>query len=136
MRKVKKGRVVASVRRTPGKAPAAKKSSRSTAARRKTAGGQAPARSKAKVAPAPRISVRELDPKVKCGAGTSVEWLLRVEERLDRERRAHLVFFDRHGWYCEHGATCPAVAHARKHVKHTTRSRHVRNGTDNGRMRA
>ena len=26
----------------------------------------------------------------------------------------HLVFFDRHGWYCVHGRDCPAVQAAQK----------------------
>ena len=26
----------------------------------------------------------------------------------------HLVFFDRHGWYCEHGRSCHAVDDVRK----------------------
>ena len=71
---------------------------------------------KTRLAPAPvvRVTVRELDPQRKCGAGTSVQLLYRVDETVDGRASAHLVFFDRHGWYCEHGRTCPAVAHARK----------------------
>ena len=64
--------------------------------------------------PVIRASVRELDPRQKCGAGTSVQLLFRVDLTVDGRAAAHLVFFDRHGWYCEHGRTCPAVAHARK----------------------
>jgi hypothetical protein len=64
--------------------------------------------------PVVRITVRELDPQRKCGMGTSVQMLFRVDETVDGRASAHLVFFDRHGWYCEHGRTCPAVAHARK----------------------
>jgi hypothetical protein len=64
--------------------------------------------------PVVRVTVRELDPQRKCGAGTSVQLLYRVDETVDGRTSAHLVFFDRHGWYCEHGRTCPAVAHARK----------------------
>lgn len=63
--------------------------------------------------PAPRFSVRALDPLRLCGAGTSVQKLFRVDERIDGRAAAHLVFLDRHGWYCEHGRTCPAVAQAR-----------------------
>jgi hypothetical protein len=62
-----------------------------------------------------RATVRELDPQRKCGPGTSVQFLYRVDITDERASSAHLVFFDRHGWYCEHGRTCPAVAHARKH---------------------
>jgi hypothetical protein len=60
--------------------------------------------------------VRELDAQQKCGAGTSVERLFRVDEVKDGDRpRAHLVFQDRrHGWYCEHGVECPAVTPARR----------------------
>jgi hypothetical protein len=75
-----------------------------------------PAR-KGRPAPPPpvvRVAVRELDPQRKCGAGTSVQFLYRVDETVDGRSTAHLVFFDRHGWYCEHGRTCPAVGHARK----------------------
>jgi ribosomal protein S17 len=71
-------------------------------------------------APAPdqqvgRVVIRELDPQQKCGQGTSVQFLYRVDHTVDGRRTAHLVFFDPHGWYCEHGRTCPAVAHAKKH---------------------
>lgn len=61
------------------------------------------------------VRVRALDPFRKCGPGTSVERLIRVDELVDRRVEAHLVFLDRHGWYCEHGRTCHAVGHARKH---------------------
>ncbi|MHB0949352.1 MAG: hypothetical protein ACYC3Q_01305 [Gemmatimonadaceae bacterium] len=62
--------------------------------------------------------MRHLDPRAKCGSGTSVEWLVRVDERMrDGKVEAHLVFFDRHGWYCEHGAACAAVAPAKRHVR-------------------
>jgi hypothetical protein len=65
--------------------------------------------------PAVRVAVKPLDPRQKCGAGTSVQLLYRVDETVDGRATHHLVFFDRHGWYCEHGRTCPAVAHAKKH---------------------
>jgi hypothetical protein len=77
--------------------------------------------------------VRELDPQRKCGVGTSVERLYRVDEcDEDGAVRLHLVFLDRHGWYCEHGRNCPAVPHARKLGD---RARH-HGSTQNGRMRA
>ena len=60
------------------------------------------------------VEVRALDPVKKCGQGTSVQLLYRVIERADGGLTNHLVFFDRHGWYCEHGRTCPAVSLARK----------------------
>lgn len=62
----------------------------------------------------PTYQVRELDPLSKCGNGTSVQRLFRIDEKLDGVVRPHLVFFDRHGWYCEHGRDCPAVNQARK----------------------
>ena len=65
--------------------------------------------------PVVRVSVRELDPVRKCGAGTSVQLLFRVDETVDGRSTAHLVFLDRHGWYCEHGRNCPAVGHAKKY---------------------
>jgi len=94
-----------------------------------------PAKSVAKAAAgsvASRFEVRELDPVRKCGPDTSVQQLYRVDEHTNGQARAHLVFFDRHGWYCEHGRDCPAVAPARKagiHAHHT-------GPTHNGRTRA
>src|SRR5215207_4885506 len=64
--------------------------------------------------PVVRVAVKPLDPLRKCGPNTSVQFLYRVDEQVDGRSTAHLVFFDRHGWYCEHGRTCPAVGHARK----------------------
>ena len=67
-------------------------------------------------APTVRVAVKALDPLRKCGLGTTVQLLYRVDETIDgRSSTTHLVFFDRHGWYCEHGRNCPAVGHARKH---------------------
>ena len=68
-----------------------------------------------------RVAVRALDPRRTCGTGTSVELLFRVDETVDGRTTAHLVFYDRHGWYCEHGRTCPAVGHARKHKRQRAR---------------
>lgn len=65
------------------------------------------------------VRIRELDPYRKCGPGTSVERLIRVDEEVAGRKEAHLVYHDRHGWYCEHGRTCHAVKHARKGVKAT-----------------
>ena len=62
-----------------------------------------------------RVAIKPLDPLRKCGPNTSVQFLYRVDESVDGRSTAHLVFFDRHGWYCEHGRTCPAVGHARKY---------------------
>jgi hypothetical protein len=75
-----------------------------------------------KTTAASKVEVRELDPIRKCGPGTSVRVLLRVIERLDGKSMSHLVFFDKYGWYCEHGRSCPAVAHARKQRRHLASS--------------
>ncbi len=59
-----------------------------------------------------RPTVERLDPRANVGPRTGVEALVRV--RLRATESPHLVFHDRHGWYCEaHGPTCPAVAVAR-----------------------
>jgi len=60
------------------------------------------------------VPVKSLDPLRKCGPKTTVQFLYRVDEEVDGRNTPHLVFFDRHGWYCEHGRSCPAVGHARK----------------------
>ena len=65
-------------------------------------------------APVVRVAVKTLDPLRKCGPNTTVQFLYRVDEQVDGRSTPHLVFFDRHGWYCEHGRSCPAVGHARK----------------------
>ena len=83
--------------------------------------------------PAITFRIRELNPQEKCGRDTSVERLFRVDEVGDVPR-AHLVFLDRrHGWYCEHGVSCPAIAPARRigdsRAPHSGR-------TQNGGMRA
>ena len=64
--------------------------------------------------PVVRVAVKPLDPLRKCGPKTTVQFLYRVDEHVDGRNTPHLVFFDRHGWYCEHGRSCPAVGHARK----------------------
>ncbi len=68
------------------------------------------------VVPVPRtVKIRELDPQQRCGPGTSVQHMFRVDETLGgRLAAVHLVFFDRHGLYCEHGRGCPAVEDVRK----------------------
>ena len=65
-------------------------------------------------APVVHVAVKPLDPLRKCGPKTTVQFLYRVDEQVDGRSTPHLVFFDRHGWYCEHGRSCPAVGHARK----------------------
>ena len=57
-------------------------------------------------------TVDVLDPRAVVGPGTAVERVVRVRYRPSDT--PHLVFHDRHGWYCEsHGPECPAVALAR-----------------------
>ena len=82
-----------------------------------------PARKETKPTPPSRnVRIRALDPLRKCGAGTSVQQLYRVDELTDgRPGLTHLVFFDRHGWYCEHGRSCPAVDDVRKSQRITSR---------------
>ena len=84
-----------------------------------------PKKARARVqAPPPvvRVVVKPLEPQAKCGAGTSVQYLFRVDETVDGRTTAHLVFYDRHGWYCEHGRNCPAVGHAKKYQGHMARA--------------
>ena len=71
-------------------------------------------RGRAAHTPVVHVAVKSLDPLRKCGAKTTVQFLYRVDEQVDGRNTPHLVFFDRHGWYCEHGRSCPAVGHARK----------------------
>jgi len=73
-------------------------------------------------APVVRVTVKPLEPQAKCGAGTSVQYLFRVDETVNGRTTTHLVFFDRHGWYCEHGRNCPAVGHAKKYQGHMARA--------------
>ena len=58
-----------------------------------------------------------MDPIEMCGKGTSVRKLYRVEETTDQARIHHLVFFDRQGWYCEHGKQCGAVGDVQKFTR-------------------
>lgn len=52
--------------------------------------------------------VEVLDPRKVVGESTSVEHLVRVKFRPSDA--PHLVFHDRHGWYCEsHGPACASV---------------------------
>ena len=59
--------------------------------------------------------VEVLDPRAVVGARTGVEHLVRVRPRPSDA--PHLVFHDRHGWYCEqHGPHCATVKLARDAV--------------------
>jgi hypothetical protein len=64
-----------------------------------------------------RVRIRPMDPVQMCGKGTSVTKLYRVEETTHQTRIHHLVFFDRHGWYCEHGKQCGAVGDVQKFTR-------------------
>jgi hypothetical protein len=100
--------------RAPGKrTPAAK---RVVPARAVTRGGRA-------VPPPERVvKIKSLDPFVRCGPGTSVEQLYRVDERVDGRATVHLVFFDQYGWYCVHGRGCGAVADVHQELRAQRRS--------------
>jgi hypothetical protein len=110
MKKVKSRRITATETRRPK--PRTKGGSKKKAAK-------APAA----LAPAtPTFQVRELDPVRVCGERTSVVKLFRVDEELSGgkaaiARQVHLVFNDRHGWYCEHGRSCHAVSAVMRHAR-------------------
>lgn len=79
-----------------------------------------PAKKPVRKAPLPpsKFKVIEFDPKTKIGPRTGVEQLFRVTEEQGDVTHNHLVFFDKHGWYCAlHGRECPAVAQAQKVAK-------------------
>jgi hypothetical protein len=58
------------------------------------------------------VAIEALEPRAVVGPRTGVEAVFRV--RWGTEPRPHLVFHDRHGWYCEeHGRGCDAVEAAR-----------------------
>jgi histone H1/5 len=100
---------------TPTKRPAArvaKRPVRGTAKKGKRA--RLPFRAEP---PVRELRIRALDPLAKCGPGTSVEELYRVDERVDGRDAVHLVFFDHHGWYCIHGRTCVAVDDVRRDLR-------------------
>lgn len=69
-------------------------------------------------APATRlVRIKALDPCARCGPNTCVEQLYRVDEQVAGTATVHLVFFDRHGWYCVHGASCVAVRDVHAELK-------------------
>lgn len=60
--------------------------------------------------------IERLDARAIVGPRSAVEHLVRVRYRPNDA--PHLVFHDRHGWYCEeHGPACRAVELARAEVK-------------------
>ena len=70
--------------------------------------------------PARVVQIKALDPLVACGPHTSVKHLFRLREQVDGTRTVHLVFFDKHGWYCEHGRSCHAVTLVQRAFPHLT----------------
>lgn len=74
-------------------------------------------------APVELMRIRELDPQAACGEGTTVMQLFRVDDLPFGDDTTHLVFYDRHGWYCAHGRECPAVAAVRKRFKPGTQTK-------------
>jgi hypothetical protein len=66
------------------------------------------------------VRIKPMNPTEKCGKGTTVTQLFRVEEQLDQAKVHHLVFFDRHGWYCEHGKQCGVVKDVQKFTRRRT----------------
>lgn len=118
MRKVKSRKLSAKVTRPRKGAKGAK-----GAVRPAKESAKRSARSGAKTVKAvrPKLQIRELDPLRVCGGKTSVVQLFRVDEQLLEgkaagARQVHLVFNDRHGWYCEHGRSCHAVSAVMRHA--------------------
>ena len=118
MAKVKKGTGVRGERNARGKSATGRKSGTKKAGRgrskKRATSRKATSHKGAKPVKTVRVAVKSLDPLRKCGPKTTVQLLYRVDEQVDGRSTPHLVFFDRHGWYCEHGRSCPAVGHARK----------------------
>jgi hypothetical protein len=120
----------ASLRGRGAKLGVAKVYRKSAASTRRTGGsargvkqGAAGRRGNGDMVPTRLMRIRELDPQAACGAGTTVMQLFRVDDLSSDAATTHLVFFDRHGWYCEHGRECPAVEAVRKHEKRQTLTR-------------
>lgn len=98
------------------------RSERAPAAKRAKSARASAADAKAAIAP-PQLDlfpvrpvVDVLDPRAVVGAQTGVEHLVRV--RLRPNDAPHLIFHDRHGWYCEsHGPACHTVQLARDEVR-------------------
>ncbi|GJG88517.1 hypothetical protein tb265_36980 [Gemmatimonadetes bacterium T265] len=99
----------------PAKAPVVTPTPRPTKSAKRSNTTTARARSAAPVTRLVRI--KALDPCARCGPNTSVEQLYRVDEQVAGTATVHLVFFDRHGWYCVHGASCVAVRDVHAELK-------------------
>jgi len=129
MKKVKSRRAPATATRQPKAATKRSRKGAKSAGRKavKTARGKsvkpgARKGAKAAVPAKPDLQIRELDPLRICGDRTSVVQLFRVDEQLvggkaAGARQVHLVFNDRHGWYCEHGRSCHAVSAVMRHAR-------------------
>ena len=62
------------------------------------------------------VLVEPLDPQRVGGTRTRVRGVWRV--RYETEPKAHRVWHDRHGWYCEeHGKRCPLVGALRRSLE-------------------
>src|SRR5689334_13409248 len=117
-----------------GKGSSPRRTAHGGSSAKRGAKGQSKARRTEAKQPPAQFRVKELNAQQKCGQGTSVERLFRVDETADGLAKAHLVFLDRrHGWYCEHGVECPAVGQARR-IGEADRQHIGR--TNNGGMRA
>ena len=111
-------------RRPTGTKPiSAKKPVKQGSATKRAGAGRAKPPAKAAAQPAPPVlQIRQLDPVRICGDRTSVVQLFRVDEqamatgKAAGARQVHLVFNDRHGWYCEHGRSCHAVSAVMRHA--------------------
>ncbi|MEO7358924.1 MAG: hypothetical protein ABI120_01255 [Gemmatimonadaceae bacterium] len=58
-----------------------------------------------------------LNPRTVAGQRTAVVEVVRV--RMRSSEAPHLIFNDRHGWYCEtHGTQCAAIPLAQAAIKH------------------
>jgi len=128
MKKVKSRRAPAKATRQPKQATerARKAAKAAPRAAPKPTGGRAAKQglrqhAKATAPARPALQIRELDPLRVCGGRTSVVQLFRVDEqggdgKAAGARQVHLVFNDRHGWYCEHGRSCHAVSAVMRHA--------------------
>jgi len=66
-----------------------------------------------------RPHIERLNPRQVVGQRSAVSDIVRV--RIRSTEPIHLVFHDRHGWYCEtHGPGCVAVPYARAFVQAET----------------
>jgi hypothetical protein len=98
--------------------PAATKKRPASRARARTAPNPRGGKKAAPPQPVIRlVKIKALDPVAKCGPATSVEQLYRVDEQANGQATVHLVFFDRHGWYCVHGPRSAAVADVHSHTR-------------------